>query len=250
MSLSFDDSKQYLGELCLHGHEWDGTGKSLRSKKKNTCVICQRLATRNWRERNLERVKAYQAKYRVSENNAIAQQKYWSKPESLEKRKLYNEKYRSTDNGKQKRNNAQKRYAKTDKGQAVHIKAITRYRQSEKGKAIGRESAKRRRAVNLTVHSTIFTEQERLKRMSDFNCCCAYCGDKAKALDHFIPVTKGGSHAIGNLIPSCTRCNVSKFNHDPEKWYKTQPHYSLKRWRKILKVLGKTEATINQLPLF
>jgi 5-methylcytosine-specific restriction endonuclease McrA len=43
--------------------------------------------------------------------------------------------------------------------------------------------------------------------------CCAYCGDKPDStleMDHVIPLTKGGRHAIGNVLPACRACNVSK----------------------------------------
>lgn len=43
---------------------------------------------------------------------------------------------------------------------------------------------------------------------------CAYCGidgkDAELQIDHIVPVAKGGSHHIGNLITSCRSCNQSK----------------------------------------
>jgi 5-methylcytosine-specific restriction endonuclease McrA len=41
---------------------------------------------------------------------------------------------------------------------------------------------------------------------------CAYCGVKGETLqaDHVVPLARGGRHAIGNLLPSCGRCNNSK----------------------------------------
>jgi 5-methylcytosine-specific restriction endonuclease McrA len=40
---------------------------------------------------------------------------------------------------------------------------------------------------------------------------CAYCGETGKmAVDHVLPVSKGGRHAIGNLLPTCLPCNSSK----------------------------------------
>lgn len=28
--------------------------------------------------------------------------------------------------------------------------------------------------------------------------------------DHVVPIRRGGRHSIGNLLPSCNRCNLSK----------------------------------------
>ena len=41
---------------------------------------------------------------------------------------------------------------------------------------------------------------------------CAYCGIKPERLDpdHVVPLSRGGSNAPSNLLPSCPDCNTSK----------------------------------------
>ncbi len=40
---------------------------------------------------------------------------------------------------------------------------------------------------------------------------CAYCGVRAKlTLDHVVPVSRGGQHSIGNILPACGGCNSRK----------------------------------------
>ena len=40
---------------------------------------------------------------------------------------------------------------------------------------------------------------------------CAYCRDaKATARDHVIPLARGGSNSIGNILPACGPCNSAK----------------------------------------
>lgn len=41
---------------------------------------------------------------------------------------------------------------------------------------------------------------------------CAYCQDKPDLLhmDHVVPLSRGGQHAIGNVLPACQDCNLSK----------------------------------------
>ena len=41
---------------------------------------------------------------------------------------------------------------------------------------------------------------------------CVYCGAQATEIDHVIPVSRGGSHSLSNLVASCTPCNQTK-NH-------------------------------------
>ena len=41
--------------------------------------------------------------------------------------------------------------------------------------------------------------------------CCAYCGSKKPlTVDHVVPLVRGGSNYIGNLLPACAWCNSSK----------------------------------------
>lgn len=44
-----------------------------------------------------------------------------------------------------------------------------------------------------------------------FGGLCAYCKIRPhEHFDHVIPLAKGGRHAIGNLLPACSACNLSK----------------------------------------
>lgn len=40
---------------------------------------------------------------------------------------------------------------------------------------------------------------------------CAYCGSRGPmTMDHVVPVSRGGSNFIGNILPACKPCNSSK----------------------------------------
>ncbi|UPZ27619.1 HNH endonuclease [Streptomyces sp. LRE541] len=43
---------------------------------------------------------------------------------------------------------------------------------------------------------------------------CVYCGGRAEAVDHIVPVAKNGTGAWDNLAPACTSCNSSKCDED------------------------------------
>ena len=48
---------------------------------------------------------------------------------------------------------------------------------------------------------------------------CAYCGENvALTRDHVIPLTRGGSDNIENILPACQPCNSSKRNKTLEEW--------------------------------
>lgn len=39
---------------------------------------------------------------------------------------------------------------------------------------------------------------------------CAYCGEPATEIDHLVPVAKGGTDHLDNLVSACRSCNRSK----------------------------------------
>jgi 5-methylcytosine-specific restriction endonuclease McrA len=48
---------------------------------------------------------------------------------------------------------------------------------------------------------------------------CIYCGATENiTADHVVPVSRGGSHGIGNLVPACGRCNSSKKDKFLTEW--------------------------------
>jgi 5-methylcytosine-specific restriction endonuclease McrA len=48
--------------------------------------------------------------------------------------------------------------------------------------------------------------------------CCAYCGERATTQDHVIPLSRGGRHTIGNVLPACQSCNSSKHDRLLMEW--------------------------------
>lgn len=57
------------------------------------------------------------------------------------------------------------------------------------------------------------SERDWIKLCRRYRDCCAYCDrkpDRSLEMDHVIPLTKGGRHAIGNILPACHDCNLSK----------------------------------------
>jgi len=40
---------------------------------------------------------------------------------------------------------------------------------------------------------------------------CFYCGaEDGRAIDHVVPINKGGPHLLENIVPACTSCNSTK----------------------------------------
>lgn len=65
-----------------------------------------------------------------------------------------------------------------------------------------------------------FTDAEWLHLVWRFDHRCAYCGVRADALqkDHVIPLSRGGRHALANILPACALCNGSKSTALLSEW--------------------------------
>ena len=83
-----------------------------------------------------------------------------------------------------------------------------------------------------------------------FEHCCAYCGCSGDLeVEHVVPISKGGQHHLGNIVPACHPCNSNKRTRDAHQWFKSKPFYSEARWNKIQSVLAKSQPITQQLSL-
>lgn len=52
---------------------------------------------------------------------------------------------------------------------------------------------------------------------------CRYCGKATKAVDHVLPLSRGGPDSFENVVLCCHSCNVSKNNRTVEEWLSNDP---------------------------
>jgi 5-methylcytosine-specific restriction endonuclease McrA len=93
-----------------------------------------------------------------------------------------------------------------------------------RSRAITRRASHKRNIImrNGDVRTVTDRDWQRLSARYDHR--CFYCGKKAKlAMDHIIPVARGGRHAIGNLIPACKNCNSQKRTRLIVEWRAGKP---------------------------
>jgi 5-methylcytosine-specific restriction endonuclease McrA len=113
-----------------------------------------------------------------------------------------------------------------------------------------RQKSKRRKAQMRGSVAIQVTARQIRARFAQFDHRCAYCGSGGDLhIEHVVPISKGGPHSMGNIIPACKDCNFSKRDHDAETWYRAQPFFSELRWRKICRVLGWNRSSVGQLAL-
>ncbi len=69
----------------------------------------------------------------------------------------------------------------------------------------------RRRARILATPVNDFTADQWLGLQEQYDHKCAYCRQSAPLTqDHVVPLSKGGTHTLSNILPACRRCNQRK----------------------------------------
>lgn len=78
----------------------------------------------------------------------------------------------------------------------------------------------RRRAWRKGVDSRVVTQADIATIRRRQNGKCYYCGGETVEMhiDHVVPLSRGGRHAIGNLVLACASCNVSKSDSLLVEW--------------------------------
>lgn len=85
---------------------------------------------------------------------------------------------------------------------------------------ISKVADSRRRALKKGCGGS-FTAGEWHAKVEQYKGRCHWCGTKVKGklhADHLIPLSKGGGNTIGNIVPACQSCNLSKWNKMPSEW--------------------------------
>lgn len=112
-------------------------------------------------------------------------------------------------------------------------------------------TVQRRRAKRKQL-PVAFTAHDWQNALHYFNHACAYCGQKPNfwtllAMDHFIPLDRGGATVAGNIVPACHEkpgvpsgdpcCNTSKGSKDPQEWL--EKTFGRRKSREILDRIRK-----------
>jgi 5-methylcytosine-specific restriction endonuclease McrA len=68
-----------------------------------------------------------------------------------------------------------------------------------------------KRARRLGAPVYVVEYRDWLRLLDRYRGACAYCGQRTTMVcDHVIPLSRGGVHSIGNIVPACAPCNIAK----------------------------------------
>ena len=155
-----------------------------------------RFASRRaYRERNPERIKAYDKTYHACHlaEHAARQRRYYHAADPERKRIRAREKKTGRASNPQK----DKAY------RALHLEARL-------------ANNKKRRALKSSAPLCDLTAAQWRLIKDHYNHRCVYCHKTFKRLtqDHITPLSRGGSHTLSNIVPACLSCNAQKGARD------------------------------------
>ena len=203
------------GENKPNTNEYFAYNNKSKGKLKAWCKVCDK----NYREHNKDKLKEYY------ENN---------KDKIKEYMKEYNKEYR--ENNKDKKKEYMKEYNKKyyENNKDSLTESRKEYREYNKDKIKGYNH--KRRALKLGNGGS-YTKEQWLDTLEYFDYKCAYTGECIKHschVEHIVPISKGGTSYIWNLVPSTASANCSKGNRGMEEWYREQEYFCEERLNKIL----------------
>ena len=205
------------GENKPNTNEYFAFSNKSKGILRPSCKVCDK----KYRENNKDKIKEYR------ENNKDKRKEYHKKYRENNKDKLkeYNKEY----NKKYRENNKDiiKEYRENNK------EYMKEYREHNKDKL--KEYRHKRRALKLGNGGS-YTKAQWLDTLEYFDYKCAYTGECIKHschVEHIVPISKGGTSYIWNLVPSTASANLSKQNRDMEEWYREQEYFCEERLNKI-----------------
>jgi 5-methylcytosine-specific restriction endonuclease McrA len=87
-------------------------------------------------------------------------------------------------------------------------RTVKAYRKANPLKKMHLENKRRARKFNNGGSHTL---DELIEKFNQLGNVCFYCGNPGKmTIDHDIPLSRGGTDGIDNILPACSRCNSKK----------------------------------------
>ena len=207
--------------------------RAINSRWRSNNQESARQRNRDWYRNNIAYCRQRNADYYAANIEAERARsrvhRQENKEEIAQKRKLWcqqNKQKLSADNKKRRDANIDYARQRVQEWRALN---------PDVNKECGRQSRARRRTARMSALVPI-TRQDTVARRNLFGGKCAYCGSSERiVMDHVLPIKHGGLDESANLVPACFSCNASKSAKPVEYWYRSQPFFNDKKWKRICK---------------
>lgn len=178
------------------------------------CRECTKFTNRIRYLTNIEERKKYQKEYvknnkeKVVESRKVCYKK--SREYILKRQKAYYKKH------KEERNTYDRSFYEENR-KALRLRQ-REYQKTPEGKAAKRVCRVNRIAAKTSSGGKHTVKEYRI-RLKEQNYKCFYCycdiSNGKDEIEHFFPLSKGGSSNISNIVASCKTCNSRKGTKDP-----------------------------------
>jgi 5-methylcytosine-specific restriction endonuclease McrA len=85
------------------------------------------------------------------------------------------------------------------------------YQRTKERDRVKRQLVVVNRRARIRVAGGSFSLTEWLEKIALFAGCCIYCGEREDlTVDHNMPISRGGTNDIANILPACLSCNQQK----------------------------------------
>lgn len=179
--------------------------KSKRDGKCSRCRECNKARSAQWYIDNKETaLEQRKERFQRKRDIEIQQMREWRRA-NPERKKASDDAWRVANIDRVKRNALDWSRRNRD---SVYARTAA-YKRANPQRVM--EWSHRRRASQWGSGSFPVSDRELTRLKSRHDGCCAYCGSSENmTIDHVVPLSRGGTHSIGNLLPACGFCNFSK----------------------------------------
>lgn len=187
--------------------------KSKRDGLCSTCRECNKARAAQWYLDNKETaLEQRKERFQNKRDIELAQMRAWRKANPVRKKQIDADWYAANTDRAHAYGLA---WQRANKEKVAQINARHRILYPEG--VIERSQRRRARKNAATIHPVRLSDIRRLR--ARFAGLCAYCRESpGSTLDHVVPLDRGGSHSIGNLLPACRPCNSSKHTKFLFEW--------------------------------
>jgi hypothetical protein len=173
--------------------------------KNGRCVPCNRAACKRWYHNNKEKSAENARRYR--KNNRERKRDYdlrW-RIANREWSNAYAREYHIKN--KAKKNASSQKWR--DENPERHRKKVSQWQKNNPDRVCAKKQRRRAR-INHCDGNITADEWQQLKEHYEYRCLSCGRADIPLALDHIVPLVKGGSNTIDNAQPLCKSCNSRK----------------------------------------
>jgi len=219
------------------------SAKASKSGIRATCKSCDVEYNRIYRQKNREKVNATKRKWASKNKDKISNYDKGYREKNREKLILHSKQWYAANKdilsakakiyrvkNRDKKAAIDKKWAAANRDKTRASSKRWRERNPEKAKLVRQNNEaknpfrarlkQQKRRQRIKENGLFLVTQQDAKKLLSGS--CFYCHKPSEHIDHVVPVARGGSHSIGNLVGACKKCNQSKGSKFITEWNKVR----------------------------